>query len=55
MLVRRASQLRPHDRLTSTDRYADTIDGDWLIDWHPAKKNLMMATAGCGHAFKVRS
>lgn len=32
--------------------YADTADGDWLIDWHPAKKNLMLATAGCGHAFK---
>lgn len=34
--------------------YADTPDGDWLIDWHPSKKGLLLATAGCGHAFKVR-
>jgi hypothetical protein len=34
--------------------YADTPDGDWLIDWHPGKEGLLLATAGCGHAFKVR-
>jgi sarcosine oxidase/L-pipecolate oxidase len=33
--------------------YLDTPDGDWLIDWHPKKENLLFATAGCGHAFKV--
>ncbi|KAJ9121575.1 hypothetical protein QFC22_002194 [Naganishia vaughanmartiniae] len=32
--------------------YLDTPDGDWLIDWHPKKQNLLFATAGCGHAFK---
>lgn len=32
--------------------YADTADGDWLIDWHPRKRGLLLATAGCGHAFK---
>lgn len=35
--------------------YLDTPDGDWLIDWHPKKENLLFATAGCGHAFKVGS
>jgi sarcosine oxidase/L-pipecolate oxidase len=35
--------------------YLDTPDGDWLIDWHPKKENLLFATAGCGHAFKVRT
>lgn len=33
--------------------YLDTPDGDWLIDWHPKKKSLLFATAGCGHAFKA--
>ncbi len=33
-------------------RYLDSPNGDWLIDWHPLKQNVMLATAGSGHAFK---
>lgn len=33
--------------------YTDTPDSNWLIDWHPEMDGLLLATAGCGHAFKV--
>ena len=33
--------------------YTDTPDSNWLIDWHPEMQGLLLATAGCGHAFKV--
>jgi sarcosine oxidase/L-pipecolate oxidase len=32
--------------------YSDTPTGDFLIDWHPTKRNLFVATGGSGHAFK---
>jgi sarcosine oxidase/L-pipecolate oxidase len=32
--------------------YCDTVTGDWLIDYHPAYDNLVLATGGSGHAFK---
>lgn len=33
--------------------YADTPDGDYLIDYHPTYKNsLFIATGGSGHGFK---
>ncbi|KAG7527689.1 hypothetical protein FFLO_06676 [Filobasidium floriforme] len=32
--------------------YTDTPDSNWLIDWHPEMDGLLLATAGCGHAFK---
>jgi sarcosine oxidase/L-pipecolate oxidase len=35
--------------------YTDSADGHWLIDWHPKVSGLMLATAGCGHAFKVNT
>ena len=35
--------------------YTDTPDSNWLIDWHPEMQGLLLATAGCGHAFKVSS
>jgi hypothetical protein len=32
--------------------YADTFDGHWLIDHHPVRKGIFVATGGSGHAFK---
>ncbi|KAG9094764.1 hypothetical protein FRC06_010499 [Ceratobasidium sp. 370] len=32
--------------------YADTIDEDWIIDYHPVHPRLLLATGGSGHAFK---
>ncbi|GAB7350507.1 hypothetical protein MBLNU459_g1101t1 [Dothideomycetes sp. NU459] len=32
--------------------YADTASGDWLLDFHPAYRNLFVATGGSGHAYK---
>jgi sarcosine oxidase/L-pipecolate oxidase len=32
--------------------YSDRPSGDWLIDYHPAYKNLFIAAGCCGHAFK---
>ncbi|PHH73352.1 hypothetical protein CDD82_5530 [Ophiocordyceps australis] len=32
--------------------YADTTDGNWLVDWHPGWKGLFLATGDSGHAFK---
>ncbi|CAE6470964.1 unnamed protein product [Rhizoctonia solani] len=32
--------------------YADTIDEDWIIDYHPAHPRLLLATGGSGHGFK---
>jgi hypothetical protein len=35
-------------------RYCDSPSSDWLIDYHPKHPSLFLATAGSGHAFKVR-
>lgn len=32
--------------------YADTIDEDWIIDYHPSHSRILFATGGSGHAFK---
>ncbi|KAK5995150.1 L-pipecolate oxidase [Cladobotryum mycophilum] len=32
--------------------YADTCDGDWLVDWHPGWDGLFIATGDSGHAYK---
>ena len=32
--------------------YCDTTDGDFWIDRHPARANVVVATGGSGHAFK---
>ncbi|KAG5983554.1 hypothetical protein E4U55_007889 [Claviceps digitariae] len=32
--------------------YADTKDGDWLVDWHPGWKGLFIATGDSGHGYK---
>ncbi|KIY50276.1 FAD dependent oxidoreductase [Fistulina hepatica ATCC 64428] len=32
--------------------YNDTPDSDWLIGYHPADPNIVLATGGSGHAFK---
>ncbi|KAG8733045.1 hypothetical protein FRC11_009047 [Ceratobasidium sp. 423] len=32
--------------------YADTIDEDWIIDYHPDHPRLLLATGGSGHGFK---
>ncbi|KAF9451499.1 FAD dependent oxidoreductase [Macrolepiota fuliginosa MF-IS2] len=32
--------------------YHDAPDGDWIIGRHPAAHNLVLATAGSGHAYK---
>jgi len=33
--------------------YNDSLDGDWVIGYHPESHNsLMFATAGSGHAYK---
>ncbi|QRW12785.1 hypothetical protein RhiLY_11784 [Ceratobasidium sp. AG-Ba] len=33
--------------------YADTIDEDWIIDYHPNHPRILFATGGSGHAFNV--
>ncbi|CCO31994.1 hypothetical protein BN14_06046 [Rhizoctonia solani AG-1 IB] len=30
----------------------DTIDEDWIIDYHPDHPRLLLATGGSGHGFK---
>ncbi|KAH7319787.1 FAD dependent oxidoreductase [Stachybotrys elegans] len=32
--------------------YSDTVDGDWLVDWHPGWKGLFVATGDSGHGYK---
>ncbi|KAG5928766.1 hypothetical protein E4U42_008093 [Claviceps africana] len=32
--------------------YADTKDGNWLVDWHPGWKGLFIATGDSGHGYK---
>lgn len=36
-----------------SEQYADTIDEDWIIDYHPLHPRLLLATGGSGHAFKA--
>lgn len=33
-------------------RYTDSPDGDWVIGPHPSAPNVVLATAGSGHAYK---
>lgn len=32
--------------------YTDTVDGDFIIDYHPDYRSLFLATGGSGHGFK---
>lgn len=32
--------------------YSDTIDGDWLVDYHPGWEGLFIATGDSGHGYK---
>ncbi|OCH89862.1 FAD dependent oxidoreductase [Obba rivulosa] len=32
--------------------YTDSSDDDWVIGFHPSDPNVMLATAGSGHAYK---
>lgn len=32
--------------------YSDSFDGDFLIDHHPNRRNVIVASGGSGHAFK---
>lgn len=32
--------------------YTDTVDGDFIIDYHPDYRSLFVATGGSGHGFK---
>ncbi|KAH6884858.1 FAD dependent oxidoreductase [Thelonectria olida] len=32
--------------------YSDTPEGDFIIDYHPAREGVFLATGGAGHAFK---
>lgn len=32
--------------------YCDSVDGNWLVDWHRDKQNLFIATGGSGHGYK---
>ncbi|KAI0260175.1 FAD dependent oxidoreductase [Gloeopeniophorella convolvens] len=38
----------------SAHRYTDSPDGDWAIGPYPDDAGLVLATAGSGHAYKVR-
>jgi hypothetical protein len=38
-----------------TYRYTDSPDGDWVIGFHPLDSSVVLATAGSGHAYKVRA
>ncbi|CAG9984026.1 unnamed protein product [Clonostachys byssicola] len=42
---------RPFER-TAVCWYTDTPSGDFIMDFHPDYKNLMVAGGGSGHAFK---
>ena len=42
----------PH-LLTLFVRYNDTPDEDWVISYHPRLSNVIVATGGSGHAYKV--
>ncbi|KAF4456032.1 hypothetical protein F53441_1753 [Fusarium austroafricanum] len=32
--------------------YSDTPEGDFIVDYHPAREGLFLATGGAGHGFK---
>jgi len=32
--------------------YTDSPDDDWIIGFHPSRENVLIATAGSGHAYK---
>ena len=34
--------------------YSDSIDENFLIDFHPSVDNLLVCSGDSGHAFKVR-
>jgi sarcosine oxidase/L-pipecolate oxidase len=35
-------------------RYNDTIDSNFMVDYHPTRPKIVLHTGGSGHAFKVR-
>lgn len=37
------------------NRYTDAPDENWVIGYHPEDTRLVLATAGSGHAYKVRT
>jgi len=39
--------------LISEQRYNDAIYDDWVVDFHPEFKNVVIAAGDSGHAFKV--
>ncbi|KAH7175878.1 FAD dependent oxidoreductase [Dactylonectria macrodidyma] len=47
----RGLQDRPWEK-TRICWYADTRDGEWLVDWHPGWRGLFVATGDSGHGFK---
>ena len=44
------SKMADHD---AGCRYTDSTNDDWVIGAHPDVENLVLATSGCGHAYKV--
>ncbi|KAG8170254.1 hypothetical protein KVR01_000999 [Diaporthe batatas] len=46
-----ALRTRPF-RETRLCWYTDTVDGDFIIDYHPDYRGLFLATGGSGHGFK---
>ena len=42
-------------KLMMSYRYNDTPDEDWVIGHHPRLSNVIVATGGSGHAYKVRA
>lgn len=34
-------------------RYADSLDDDWIIGFHPSDPAVIVSTGGSGHAYKA--